>query len=58
MKQTLNTRVPTGGRRGGGVLSGKWSGGSVLSGMRRQTLEPGEKTPNPLQKQQPSAGLA
>ena len=44
MKQTLNTHVPTGGRRGGGVLSGEWSGGgshwgewsggSMLSGMR------------------------
>ena len=44
MKQTQNTRVVSGGRRGGGVLagerkgsgsySGEWRGSGVLSGAR------------------------
>ena len=46
MKQTQNTRMVSGGRRGGGVLagerkgsgshSGEWRGSSVLSGAREK----------------------
>ena len=48
MKQTQNTRVVSGGRRGGGVLagerkgsgshSGEWRGSGVLSGAREKAM--------------------
>ena len=49
MKQTQNTRMVSGGRRGGGVLagerkgsgshSGEWRGSGVLSGAREKAME-------------------
>ena len=37
MKQTQNTHVVSGGRRGSGSHSGEWRGSGVLSGAREKT---------------------